>query len=99
LPPATSTTSLCRLHGTAGALKVATNGGRSTLSACLGKDIDENCWREVELRPVRRNARRFADAMLSGQNGDPSFRRAADIHKVIDAVFASAATGAAVAIG
>ena len=41
--------------------------------------------------PVQRNARRFADALIAGENGDPSFRRAADIQQLIDAAFASAA--------
>ena len=30
---------------------------------------------------------------MSGENGDPSFRRAADIQKLIDAAFESSASG------
>ncbi len=86
------------LHGTKGALRVETDGQASRLSACLGEDVDKAAWREVETPPVKRNARRFADALLSGVNGDPSFRRAADIQKLIDAAFQSAATDRAVAI-
>ena len=48
---------------------------------------------------VKRNARRFADALKSGKNGDPSFRRAADIQRVIDAIFESAKSGKPVAVG
>ena len=87
------------LHGTGGALKVETNGHLSKLSACLGKDVDRNEWRELEPPPVRRNARRFADALLSGVNGDPSFRRAAEIQKLIDAAFESSASDRRVAVG
>ena len=87
------------LHGTRGALKVETNGRLSKLSACLGKDVDNNDWRELEPPPVRRNARRFADALLSGVNGDPSFRRAAEIQKLIDAAFESSASDRSVAVG
>jgi predicted dehydrogenase len=86
------------LHGTKGALKVVTDGHNSSLSACLGKDIDAMRWREVETPAVKRNARRFADALLSGKNGDPSFRRAADIQKLIDAAFDSSASDRSVAI-
>jgi predicted dehydrogenase len=77
------------LHGTKGALRVETNGTKSALSGCFGKDIDRNRWKKIEAEPVRRNARRFADALKSGENGDPSFRRAAGIQRVIDAVFES----------
>ncbi len=87
------------LHGTRGALKVETDGRASRLAACLGKDVDKARWRKLETPPVRRNARRFADALLSGVNGDPSFRRAADIQRLIDAAFDSAAAGGRVPIG
>jgi len=80
------------LHGTKGALKVETDGGVSRLSACLGADIDRNRWVEIETPLLKRNARRFADALLAGRNGDPSFRRAADIQKLIDAAFESSAS-------
>lgn len=79
------------LHGTKGALRVETNGTTSALSGSLGKDVDRNRWKKIELEPVRRNARRFTDALAEGRNGDPSFRRAADMQKVIDAVLESAA--------
>ncbi len=79
------------LHGTRGALRVETDGKVSTLHACVGADVDPARWRRVEAPPVRRNARRFADALLSGRNGDPSFRRAAQIQKLIDTAFESSA--------
>ena len=80
------------LHGTKGALKVETDGQASKLLACLGRNIDRNRWKKVETPAVRRNARRFADALISGENGDPSFRRAAEIQKLIDAAFESSAS-------
>ncbi|HTV70211.1 MAG TPA: Gfo/Idh/MocA family oxidoreductase [Rhizobiaceae bacterium] len=80
------------LHGTKGALRVETTGHESSLMGCLGKDIDKNRWKKIEMPPVKRNAVRFAEALKSGVNGDPSFRRAADIQKVIDATFKSAKT-------
>lgn len=86
------------LHGTKGALKVVSDGQNSSLSACLGEDVDPARWREIGAEPVKRNARRFADALLSGTNGDPSFRRAADIQKLIDAAFDSSASGSRAAV-
>jgi predicted dehydrogenase len=77
------------LSGTKGAIKVETDGKTSKLSACLGVDVDENRWKQIDTPPVRRNARRFADALISGVNGDPSFRRAGEIQKLIDAAFES----------
>jgi predicted dehydrogenase len=86
------------LHGTKGALKVETDGRTSRLQACLGKDVDKAVWHEVETEPVKRNARRFADALLSETNGDPSFRRAADIQKLIDAASESSASDRKVSV-
>ncbi|ARP63592.1 oxidoreductase [Mesorhizobium sp. WSM1497] len=79
------------LHGTKGAIKVETDGKASSLSACLGGDVDLQRWRTLDLPSVKRNARRFADALDAGRNGDPSFRRAADMQKLIDAAFESSA--------
>ncbi len=81
------------LSGTAGGIKVEAGAGKSTLSVCLGEDIDSNSWQSRTPPPVRRNARRFVDALLSGLNGEPSFRRAAEIQQLIDAAFDSSAGG------
>jgi predicted dehydrogenase len=86
------------VSSTKGAIKVETDGKVSKLFACLGKDVDKNRWRKIETPPVKRNARRFADALISGVNGDPSFRRAAEIQKLIDAAFESGEKGRPVTI-
>lgn len=80
-----------KLHGTKGALWLKTNGRISSLKGCFGEDTDTVTWRDIELPQIRRNARRFIDALLSGGNGDTSFRRAADMQKLIDAAFLSSA--------
>lgn len=87
------------LHGTRGGIRVETDGKTSTLSACLGEDVDRQRWRTVVPPDVKRNARRFADALESGQNGDPSFRRAADMQKLIDAAFESSTTRLPISVG
>ena len=80
------------LHGTEGAVRVETDGITSKLLVCLGEDVEDFRWREVEPPPSLRNAQRFADALETGVNGDPSFRRAAEMQKIIDAAIESAET-------
>jgi len=87
------------LHGTKGAIKVETDGKAARLSACLGEDVDVRIWRELSLPDVKRNARRFVDALDTRQNGDPSFRRAADMQRLIDAAFESSASRLPVTLG
>ncbi|MER9305209.1 Gfo/Idh/MocA family oxidoreductase [Mesorhizobium sp. M0293] len=87
------------LHGTKGAIKVETDGKLSNLSACLGGDVDLQRWQKLALPEVKRNARRFADALDAGRNGDPSFRRAADMQKLIDAAFESSAAKRPTSVG
>jgi predicted dehydrogenase len=86
------------LHGTKGALRVETDGHASKLMGCLGKDVDKLRWKKLETPPTKRNAQRFAESLRTGKNGEPSFRRAAEIQKVIDATFRSSKTGRAVTI-
>lgn len=87
------------MHGTKGAIKVETDGKVSNLSACLGGDVDLQRWQTLALPDVKRNARRFADALDAGRNGDPSFRRAADMQKLIDAAFESSAAKLPISVG
>lgn len=84
------------LHGTQGALKVETDGRTSSLKGCFGKDIDKMRWRRIECPPTERNAARFIAAVRTGVNGDPSFRRAADMQRLIDGAIESDRTGLAV---
>lgn len=72
------------LYGDRGGLKVHTDGKASLLILCAGKDMDTQTWREVTCPPVPTTFRRFADALRSGVNGDPDFRRAAKIQRVLD---------------
>ncbi|HEY5820194.1 MAG TPA: Gfo/Idh/MocA family oxidoreductase [Mesorhizobium sp.] len=81
------------LHGTKGSLKLETDGRKSKLWGCLGNDVEKFRWRKLELPQVKRNARRFADALASGVNGGLSFRRAAEMQQIIDAAFASDKSG------
>jgi predicted dehydrogenase len=74
------------LYGDKGALRVHTDGKASSLSISTGEDIDVAKWRPVKCPPVPTTYQRFAAAVASGKNGDPSFRRAADIQLVLDTI-------------
>jgi predicted dehydrogenase len=72
------------LYGDKAAIAVHTDGKASSLKMC--DDIDTMDWREVKCPPVPTTYERFARAVASGQNGDPGFRRAAEIQKVLDLI-------------
>ena len=72
------------LFGTKGGIRIMTDGKVSSLAQCVGADINTQTWREVEMPDVPTNYQRFAAALKSGINGDPDFRRAADIQRVLD---------------
>ncbi len=75
------------IHGTQGALKVWSDHETSRLEACLGPDIETQTWRPVDCPPTPKNAERFVIALLTGANGEPTFRRAAEVQKLLDLCF------------
>lgn len=81
------------IHGTTGALKIWANHQDSRLSACTGADIDTASWRMVDCPQTPRNEHRFALALMSGENGQPDFRHAAEVQKLLDLAFVSDAQG------
>jgi predicted dehydrogenase len=81
------------IHGEKGALKVWSTTLESSLEACLGPDIETQTWKPVDCPPTPRNEERFLIALLSGENGDPSFRHAAAVQKLLDLCFESDAEG------
>jgi hypothetical protein len=45
-------------------------------------------WRNiVRTKTEPANYTKFIDAIVAGKNGDPSFRRAADLQKILDACY------------
>lgn len=87
------------IHGEKGALKIWADSTGSSLEACLGADIETQTWRPVECPPTPRNETRFLIALLSGVNGEPDFRRAAEIQKLLDLAFVSDAEGRMLPVG
>jgi predicted dehydrogenase len=80
------------LSGDKGAVQVHTDGKTSWLKVCTGRDIETATWREVKCPAVPTTYQRFAAAVASGKNGAPSFRRAAEVQKVLDALLKSGET-------
>ena len=81
------------IHGEKGALKVWSTTTESSLDVCLGPDIETQTWKPIDCPPTPRNETRFLIALLSGENGEPSFRHAAEVQKLLDLAFVSDAEG------
>lgn len=81
------------IHGDKGALKVWANSVDSKLEVCLGPDIETQTWTPLDCPPSPRNEERFLIALLTRENGDPSFRHAAGVQKLLDLAFVSDAEG------
>lgn len=81
------------IHGEKGALRIEADHETSTLFACLGPDIETQTWKRLDCPPTPKNADRFVIALLSGVNGEPDFRHAAGIQKLVDLCFLSDAEG------
>lgn len=77
------------VHGDLGALRIWSDEKASTLEACLGPDAETQTWRPVACPDVPHIAERFVLALLMSENGDPSFRRGAEMQRLIDMAFDS----------
>ncbi len=73
-----------RIYGEKGSLEIVYDTGKSSLRACLAADVDTATWREIAFDPVETNYQRFVAAFRAGKTSEPSFRRAANIQKVLD---------------
>lgn len=78
-----------RVYGTAGGLEIWFESEAMGLRLCAGDDVHTQTWREVECPPVPNTYRDFVDAVLSGVNGEPSFRYATELQHVLDLAFES----------
>ncbi len=72
------------LYGDKGAAKIHTDGNVSSLKVCSDPNLLE--WKTLDCPPVPTTYQRFAEAVRTGMNGDPSFRRAAEIQRVLDLI-------------
>ncbi len=78
-----------RLHvfGTAGGIEVDHGMAWTEIRACTGEDVHTQAWRQVIIDPVNTIHHEFVSAVIAGENGEPSFRRGADLQKVLDLCF------------
>ena len=80
-----------RIHGDKGAVEVKHFEGWTELKACTGDNVNRMAWQHIRPDPVETNYRKFINAIVAGKNGDPDFRRAADLQKILDACYSDAA--------
>lgn len=73
-----------RVYGEHGGVEVQHRHDGSRLRVCLGANIDTGTWEEMQVPAVKTNYQRFAEAVASGVNAEPSFRHAANLQKVLD---------------
>jgi predicted dehydrogenase len=83
------------IFGSRGGLNLQHGLDSTTLSLCSGSDINNLAWRRVVAEPVETNHRKFVTAVLNRAPADPSFRRGADLQKIIDTCYTKAAGGGA----
>ncbi len=72
------------IYGELGGLKVWANSRDSWLETCLGADTATQTWTRHPCPATPRNEQRFAAALVSGRNGQPGFRRAAELQTWLD---------------
>jgi predicted dehydrogenase len=73
-----------RLWGEKGGLELSHGHWGSLLRLCVGDDVAEGKWQEVAADPVPTNYQRFAEAVRTGVQTEPSFRHAAKLQLVLD---------------
>ncbi len=86
------------VFGTQGALEIYFESEASSLRICAGEDVHSQTWREVNCPPVPTTYESFVDAVRRGETIEPSFRRAAELQRVLDLAFESDQTGRAIRV-
>lgn len=72
------------VFGTRGGLELHHAPDSTQLSVCSGDDVHRQAWRKIVAPPVESNHRRFVTAVLSSKGSEPTFRRGADLQRVLD---------------
>jgi predicted dehydrogenase len=85
-----------RLHvfGDRGALELEYSHETTLLKVCDGDKVNDLAWRPICCPPVKTNWELFVEAVRAGRSGEPSFRRAAELQKVLDLCFEPASQAA-----
>lgn len=83
------------VFGTEGAIEINHGLEWTEIRMCSGEDVHTQSWRRVQSEPVPSIHARFIDAVQDGLNGEPSFRRGADLQAILDKCFTPEAMRAA----
>ena len=83
------------VFGSEGALEILFESDVSSLRLCAGEDVHTQTWRNVECPPVPLVYETFIEAVHTGIQAEPSFRRAAELQRVIYLCFATNESGLA----
>jgi predicted dehydrogenase len=86
------------VFGTKGALEMWFESEKMGMRICAGPDVNTQTWHEVDCPPVPTTYETFIDAVGSGENLEPSFRRATELQHVLDLAFESDRLGKALAV-
>jgi len=73
-----------RIYGDKGGMEVVHRTDGSGLKICTGDGIDTQTWQEIEAPDVETNYQRFARAVKTDTNDEPSFRHATKLQKALD---------------
>lgn len=73
-----------RVYGEKGGVEVEHRHDGSHLLVCLGADAETGTWRELQVATTPTNYQRFAEAVHTGVNLEPTFRHAANLQRVLD---------------
>jgi predicted dehydrogenase len=80
-----------KIFGTRGAVEITHREGWNEIRCCKGSNIHTMAWANIKPEPVKTNYRKFIDAIAEGKNGEPDFRHAANLQKVLDQCFSQKA--------
>jgi len=83
------------VFGTLGAVELHHASDSTRLRLCSGADVHTQAWRAVVAPAIATNHRRFVNAVIAQKFCEPSFRRGADLQKVLDLCQTAQASGAA----
>ena len=86
------------VFGTQGGLEIWFESEKMGLRVCAGPDVHTQTWREVEPPAVPNTYEDFIEAVRTSETMEPSFRRAAELQRVLDAAFESDRIGMAIRV-
>ncbi len=88
-----------RIYGTEGGLRLDLDASGTELDVCIGKDVKTATWKTLTCKPTPSMYQRFIKSIKTGVNDPSDFRRGWMVQKVLDATFASDASGETVRVG